>query len=196
MVKKRSLPTKDKLFEIADAQKGYFTSRQAISSGIPDNNHKYYVDAGQWIKEERGIYRLKNYPVSQNESLMVTYLWTKNVKDVPQGVFSHQTALSLYELSDVNPVKIHITVPKSFRRSKPCSKNIVLHKKAITKSEISSFDSFKITSPLKTLLDVIDDGKMSDELIEQAVNQAYNRGLIIQKQINQHPEIKRFLKVK
>jgi hypothetical protein len=37
---------------------------------------------------------------------------------------------------------------------------------------------------------------MSDELIEQAVNQAYNRGLIIQKQINQHPEIKRFLKVK
>jgi hypothetical protein len=34
----------------------------------------------------------------------------------PVGVFSHHTALSLHELSDVNPSKLEITVPSSFRR--------------------------------------------------------------------------------
>ena len=31
----------------------------------------------------------------------------------PPEVFSHETALMLYELSHINPAKIYITVPKN-----------------------------------------------------------------------------------
>jgi len=113
--KQNSTHISNKLFHIADMQMGYFTTRQAVAAGIPDNNHAYHIKVGHWKRESRGIYRLTNYPVSDYEELMVWYLWSRNRNDVSQGVFSHETALDLYELSDVNPSKIHLTVPKGFR---------------------------------------------------------------------------------
>jgi predicted transcriptional regulator of viral defense system len=39
------------------------------------------------------------------------------VKGVPQGIYSNETALSLNDLSDLHPSKLHMTVPPSFRRN-------------------------------------------------------------------------------
>ena len=40
---------------------------------------------------------------------MVWQLWSRNRQGEPQGVFSHATALSLHELSDVMPAKLHMS---------------------------------------------------------------------------------------
>ena len=35
-----------------------------------------------------------------------------------RGVLSHDTALDLYELCDINPARIHITIPTAYRLPK------------------------------------------------------------------------------
>jgi len=43
---------------------------------------------------------------------MLWYLWSQNRQEIPKGVYSHNTALSLHELSDLMPSKLHMTAPK------------------------------------------------------------------------------------
>ena len=51
----KSQNSKNKLFEIAESQQGYFTSEQAKASGYKDNTHPYQVRSGHWVRVHRGI---------------------------------------------------------------------------------------------------------------------------------------------
>jgi hypothetical protein len=104
------------LYELAALQGGYFTARQAREAGYEDNVHPYHVRSRNWVREARGVYRLSQFPLPARPDLMVWQLWSRNRQDEVQGVFSHATALSLHELSDVMPAKLHMTVPPGFRR--------------------------------------------------------------------------------
>src|ERR1035438_4899961 len=106
-----------RLFEIADGQQGFFTAKQAKEAGFAENTHPYHVKVGNWIREHRGIYRLTLYPFTDRPELALWALWSRNRNEVIEGVYSHQTALTIYELSDLNPSKIHMTVPAHFRRN-------------------------------------------------------------------------------
>ena len=110
-------PARRNLFEIAEAQSGFFTTKQAKAAGFAEKTHPYHVKAGNWTREYRGIYRLVDFPSVERPDLVLWYLWSRGRDDVPRGVYSHETALSLYELSDANPSKLHMTVPMSFRRN-------------------------------------------------------------------------------
>ena len=187
-------PKQDDLFKIADEQKGYFTAQQAITVGIPDSAHPYHIKAGNWIREQRGIYRLARYPVTEYENLIVWYLWSRDRSGAPQGIFSHETALMLYELSDANPSKTHMTVPMTFRRFHKPPKVLVLHKTMLKKIDITERSGIKITTPLRTLLDVATESALSLDTVEQAVQESVDRGIVMEKEIRQYPELARFLK--
>ena len=106
-----------RLFEVAEEQQGFFTTKQAKAAGFAENTHPYHVQIGNWIREYRGIYRLALFPAPDRPDLVLWSLWSRNRREVIEGVFSDQTALSLHELSDLNPAKLHMTVPKRFRRN-------------------------------------------------------------------------------
>ena len=105
-----------RLYETANAQGGFFTARQAREAGYEDSVHPYQVRSGNWVREARGVYRLAQFPTPARPDLMVWQLWSRNRQDEPQGVFSHATALTLHDLSDVMPAKLDMTVPPGFRR--------------------------------------------------------------------------------
>jgi len=44
-----------------------------------------------------------------------------------RGAYSHDTALSLHELSDMMPSKLHMTVPREFRRNSKIPEILVIH---------------------------------------------------------------------
>src|SRR5438445_11168083 len=96
-----------RLYEIAEGQQGFFTTRQALAAGFAENTHPYHVQAGNWIREYRGIYRLAQFPQPEQPDLMLWSLWSRNRQGIIEGVYSHQTALSLYDLSDLMPAKLH-----------------------------------------------------------------------------------------
>ena len=116
------------LYQLAESQSGYFTTKQAATLGYASNKRIYHVRAHNWIREHRGIYRLALFPEPERSDLMLWWLWSRDRSDRPTGVFSHQTGLSLHDLTDANPAKLDLTVPPNFRRGVPIPKVLRLHR--------------------------------------------------------------------
>jgi predicted transcriptional regulator of viral defense system len=107
-------------------------------------------------------------------------LWSRNQQGVPQAVVSHDTALTVHELSDVMPARIHLTVPAGFRKTIP--PGCVLHKARLAPDDVEARDGYQVTTPLRTLLDIAD-GPLSQEHLDAAVRDALERGLIRRRQL-------------
>ena len=172
-----------RLFDLAQQQQGFFTTKQAKAAGFAENTHPYHVQAGNWIREHRGIYRLAQFPLSDRPDLILWSLWSRNRKEEIEGVFSHQTALSLHELSDLNPAKLHMTVPTHFRRNSDIPGIVVLHQADLPTSDVQIGPGYKYTRPLRTILDLVDAGAVERTFIRQALRQAVDRGLITRRQL-------------
>ncbi len=174
-------PYKEKaqrLHEIASSQGGYFTTKQARAAGYAASTHSYNVQARNWIREHRGVYRLANYPNPDHPDLIQWSLWSSNRKGEPQGVYSHETALSLYDLSDLNPAKIYMTVPPGFRRNSAIPGVLVLHVGSLRKDEIEAMHGFRVTRPLRAIADLLIDNSVELGHLRQAVREAFQRGLL------------------
>ena len=167
-----------RLFEIAETQEGFFTAKQAKAAGFAENTHPYHVQVGNWIREYRGIYRLSLFPIAEHPDLVKWALWSRNRNEVTEGVYSHQTALSLYELSDLNPAKLHMTVPTHFRRNSAIPGILVLHFADLADDDVQTAQGFKRTRPLRTILDLIEADTVERTFLRQALRQALDRGLI------------------
>ena len=172
-----------RLFDFAEQQQGFFTTKQAKAAGFAENTHPYHVQAGNWVREHRGIYRLALYPAADRPDLVLWSLWSRNRNEEVEGVYSYQTALSLYDLSDLNPAKLHMTVPADFRRNSEIPGILVLHYADLPESDVQAGSGFKFTRPLRTILDLIETGTVERNFIRQALRQAVDRGLITRQQI-------------
>jgi len=170
------------LYRIAEAQGGYFTAKQAASLGYASNKRVYHVRAGNWLREHRGIYRLALYPEPDRPDLILWWLWSRDRADRPIGVYSHQTALSLHELTDVNPSRLDLTVPASFRRGAPIPRILRLHYGCISEPEQESLFGVPVTNALRTILDVWEEGSLPKGTLRQAFQQAKSNGKITRKQ--------------
>lgn len=172
-----------KLYQSAHTQGGFFTTHQARDAGYEDNVHPYHVRSGNWIREVRGVYRLAQFPLPTRPDLILWQLWSRNRRNEPQGVFSHATALTLHELSDAMPAKLDMTVPPGFQRMGAIPNVLRLHRARLGERDIEAIDGVRVTTPLRTLVDVIVDGAIAPELKVQAVDQAIRRGLIMRRQL-------------
>jgi len=172
-----------RLFDFAEQQQGFFTTKQAKAAGFAENTHPYHVQAGNWVREHRGIYRLALYPAADRPDLVLWALWSRNRDEEVEGVYSHQTALSLYDLSDLNPAKLHMTVPSDFRRNSEIPGILVLHYADLPENDVQTGSGFKFTRPLRTILDLIESGTVERNFIRQAIRQAVEQGLITRQQI-------------
>jgi len=159
----------DELFAVAECQQGYFTSADAKRSGYDYPHQFFHVKRGNWVRVDRGIYRLKKFPAARHEELMRWWLWSHK-----KGVLSHETAASIYDLGDLLPPKIHLTVPPNFRK-RP-SKSLMLHKAKLHESEIEYREGLPVTKPLRTILDLAR-SHLDDERLEAVARGAILKGV-------------------
>jgi len=157
------------LFEIADDQAGYFTARQATAAGLSHRQLSYYADTGRIERVRRGVYRLRHYPASPHEDL---FLWSLSLGQY--AVLSHETALALYDLSDILPSQIHASVPRTASRRRP---SVRLHTRSLPESDVTQYAGLRVTTVPRTLADVAEAG-LADELVIQAAQEALRRGLV------------------
>jgi hypothetical protein len=71
-----------------------------------------------------------------------------------------------------------MTVPPSFRKSAKIPKVLVIHRAMLTATDIQEMDGYSITRPLRTILDVAVAETISADLLEQAIRQSLQRGLV------------------
>src|SRR3974390_67741 len=172
-----------RLFDLAEQQQGFFTTKQAKAAGFAENTHPYHVQVGNWVREHRGIYRLAQFPPADRPDLVLWSLWSKNRNQETEGIYSHQTALSLHDLSDLNPSQLHMTVPTHFRRNSEIPGILVLHYADLPADDVERAQGFKFTRPLRTILDLVEADTVERSFIRQALRQALQRGLITRQQI-------------
>jgi len=178
---------KKSLFDLAESQQGYFTTQQAEECSYSRSNFKRFLSSGEWIKELRGVYRLARYPIQDRPELVLWTLWSRNKKGIPQGVWSHETALDIHDLTDMMPVKMHMTVPKTFRRNQKTPSALFLHYEVLRSKDIQTRQGYFVTSPMKTLIDVANNESIALDQLELGVQQALKRGLITRKEIERNP---------
>lgn len=184
--------TEQKLLKVAQVQLGFFTSKQAVKAGFRSSNHPYHVKVKDWVREFRGIYRLSSFPPSPYDQMIVFYLWSMGKRGRAVGFYSYDTALSIHELSDINPPLLHMTVPLSFRRA-IIPEVLVLHRESCAGKEVVDFYGMKVTSPGQTIIDIVREKSLDPFLISQAVQEANRKGLLLKKHIVAYPEIEKFL---
>lgn len=178
VMKRSPQKSEARLFAVAESQGGYFTAKQAEEAGFDRRNHAYHVRAGNWEREHWGIFRLAHFPAPERPDLVRWSLWSRDRQDHPQGVYSHQTALSIHDLSDVMPSKLHMTVPLKFRKNSKIPPVIVLHYADLPAEATEERPWFRVTRPMRTILDLSDPQSISPELLARAFAEARKRGLI------------------
>lgn len=162
------------LAALAAAQSGYFTAKQALSVGYSYQAQKYHADRGNWQRVNRGLFRLPEWPVGQHEDLVRWSLWSRG-----KAVVSHETALGVYDAGDANPALVHLTVPPNFRARAP---GIRLHRGDLPAEDVRQQDGFRITTPLRSLLDVAAEA-FDVEQLATAIGDALRQGLVTRRQI-------------
>lgn len=172
------------LFDVAEEQQGYFTARQAATAGYKLGSQAHHVKSGNWVRIERGIYRLAHFPQSSEEQLVIYALWSRNRAGETEGVYSHQTALSIHELSDANPARLHMTVPASFRRRAKAPEILALHRATLGEMDVEQRRGFAVTHPLRTIVDLATAESVSRDIVEQAMTEGRQRGLITVREIS------------
>ena len=163
------------LYKVAADQGGYFTAAQARAAGYAYSQQHYHCNRGNWQRIDRGIFRLRDFPPSEREDLIRWSLWSRDQKGVPQAAISHDTALTVHDLSDVMPGRVHLTVPRGFRKRVPAG--CVLHFASLAEEEIEARPGYSVTTPLRTLIDVAGSA-LSQEHLNAAVKEALERGLV------------------
>lgn len=151
------------------AQSGYFTAAQAREAGYSYQAQRYHAERGNWIRVERGVYRLPEWPPGPHEDLVRWTLWSGE-----RGVVSHDTALAVHELGDVMPARVHLTVPPGFARR---SQAVTLHFAQLPSDDLEEREGFTVTSPLRTILDTAAAGVQMDQLA-RVIEDALGRGVV------------------
>jgi predicted transcriptional regulator of viral defense system len=172
-------PNFDTLYQIAESQAGYFTSAQVEEAGYTYERLSDLTTRGQFIRVQRGIYRLVHYPASRFEDLHIASLRTG-----PDSVVSHESALAVYELSDIIPTKTHIIIPRTGSRRR---EGIQLHTNKLDDDEITRREGLRITTVERTISDVIIGG-ISYQHTRQAIQEALQRGLTTESKLFQQAE--------
>lgn len=90
------------LFRVGAEQNGFITTHDVRElGGTPQvlvDMHRH----GHLDRVAHGLYRFRAFPAGPLDELMQATLWPRR-----QGVISHDSALDLWDLCDVNPTKVH-----------------------------------------------------------------------------------------
>ena len=165
-------PDWSSLYEQALPQGGYFRGAHAAAAGVSKQLIHKHVLSGRIAHVLRGVYRLANFPSGDQDDLIALWLWSDEV-----GVFSHETALGLYQLSDVLPSRVHMTVPRPWARRAAVPPVLVLHHANVPEGDRTWLGHVPVTTIGRTLRDAVDAG-MDPDLIAQAVAEGTARKLL------------------
>lgn len=163
---------------VAYDQGGYFTAAQAREHGVSRQLLNHHMRQGRFARIRRGLYRLTGFPTAEHDEMREKWMAVGPDK----AVLSHESALSLLELSNNIPDAVHLLVARRHRglRQPPGS---VIHTRA-DDEEVPTLwrDGLPLTASARTLVDVVDD--LQPEQAEMAVRQALDRGLVTEAQLD------------
>lgn len=154
---------------------GFVTTRDADDLGVPARYLQVLKHRGTLEAISRGVFRFPDVPAGPLDEYKAATLWPLTV----EGVLTHSTALDLHDLCDINPTRIDVTVPKSFRTTRPVPEVMRLHKADLPTEDLTWHEGLRIATAPGAIHGAIDQG-VGWNLIEQAIDNGRRRGRLTQ----------------
>lgn len=151
MLKEKTL---QKALYIFDQYQGWLRTNQAIKLGISPRALYALRDSGKIVQESRGIYRLADKEIGENQDLLLV------AQRIPKAVIALLSALSFHGLTTQIPHQVYVAIPN--HAEKPRLNYPPLHiiwlsdkvyKSGIEKHSIQGIP-VQIYSPEKTIADL------------------------------------------
>ena len=92
---------------------------------------------------------------------------------------SHDSAALVHDLGELDPIRVHLPVPQGFRALDP---KVVTHVADLPETDVLDRGSWRVTTPLRTLLDLAS-GSTSQEQLDAAVTTALDHGFTTARRI-------------
>ena len=159
------------LMDVAVDNGGYVTPSLVAPHGVPAVELRKMVSRGTLHAAARGVYRIPSLPYDPLDEFILARLWAAG-----RGVISHDSALSVHDLCDINPTKVHLTIPTSYRISRSGGERYAIHHADLGPGEITRIDAVTLTTIRRTLTDSL--GSVPAYLLRAAIEIARERGAI------------------
>ncbi len=160
------------VLDIARDQHGYVRTVDLQEAGINPQRLVDYYRRGLAERRGHGIYRVKLIPDDDLSEFMEAALWPDG-----RGCLSHETALDLWDLCDVNPAKIDVTVPKRYRTHREVPPRLKLHRQNLDVEETTVLEGLPIVKPKVAIKQAIEEG-LRASLIDQAIETGRSQAML------------------
>jgi len=126
---------KDVIMQMVHENKGTITAEQVSKAGLSRGSLKYLADKGVLIRSARGVYILPEIWEDELFNLQTRF---------KKGIFSQETALFLFDLTDRTPSRYHMTFPLGYNTTSLNSENV---KYCRVKNDIYELGVTKVNTP-------------------------------------------------
>lgn len=161
------------LAETAAERFGLVTVADACAAGYEPKSLAKLAQRGQLERVSRGVYRVPFLPGGALQAYLAAALWPQGAR----GVLSHETALELWDVSDVNPAKIHVTVPAAHRAQREIPAAYVIHREDLDAAEVTAVEGVPVVRLARALRECAR-AHVGGDLLEQAARNGRARGLL------------------
>ena len=156
------------LLDTAALQRGFLTPQDARELGVPVVELAKLAGRGALVHRSYGLYRMANYPAQAGDELIEAVLWAGG------GYISHESALALWDLADVNPRQINLTVTRRVRRAGGDTYRLWIAQ--LLPNQTDEHLGVPVTTPLRSVADAAAAGT-DPRLLDQALDTILRRRL-------------------
>lgn len=169
-----------RLFNLAAGQGGYFTAAQAKGLGYSYQAQAHHVSVGNWLRIDRGLFRLAEWLSDVHDDLARWTLWSRG-----RGVVSYESGLAVHELGEFESPRVHLTVPPAFSMR---DEAVALHFADLDDRDVESRTGFQVTTPTRTIIDIASQAPDEDQLA-RAVLDGERAGLLNRRRLRARAEL-------
>ena len=160
----------EEIIRMAKENNGTVTTAMVVEAGFSRGNIKYLADKGMIEKSARGVYILPE-------------VWGDEIFNLQnrfkRGIYSHETALFLWDLTDRTPNRYHMTFPANYNLTNPKEENVqcvqcmeALYELGIANAMTPGGNEVRAYSMERTLCDIL---RAHSRVDIQIVTEAFKR---------------------
>lgn len=146
------------LADIAEAQQGLVTTRQAVRAGVARRDLSRLVATAGLERVAHGVYRVGGAPRPRLQELRAAWLQLAPGTPVDQrttdeGVVSHVSAALVYDVGLLEPRRHEFTIPP-VRRIRSRREDVVIHRLLLGDRDVDWVEEILVTTPVRTVADL------------------------------------------
>ncbi len=166
----------DTLREVAAEQGGFFTAKAAQEAGVPRILVVQLARRGRLTRVAQGLYRFPTWPSTDLQQYHEAVLWPHVHRDLEYALVSHDSALELYGLTQLNPGVVHVTLPPKTRISRKLPSWLRLHFAHIAPADRTWERGVPIVSVARAIEDIAPAHGI--DIVHRAVSEARQKRLL------------------